>query len=313
MRTTLLTMALGAVLGIAAPVAAAHGAPPSTLAGRIAPPAAHVIETFERAGMLAVRPHPLTPSELTKVEAALAALPALHRRVLDTRLRRLSFVDGMPGHGSALAARVGDTGQFDITLRASLLHESLAEFLTTKERRLFQADGSGHTIAFDAGGAGALAYILLHETTHVVDAALGLTARPHGVFTRGIWAQGEGKAPNALAPQWAVSPAAASRFRGAGLMPAGRAQLQYDALADTPFVSLYATAAAAEDLAELVAWHVVATRHGARITLSVRDADGALVKQYEPLRFPAVQARVRLVEALLAEAERGAMPGAGPS
>lgn len=104
----------------------------------------------------------------------------------------------------------------------------------------------------------------------------------------------------ALTPRLAASPAAATRFRGAAPIPAGRARIHYDALADSPFVSFYATAAPGEDLAELVAWHVVSQRHS--LSISVRDADGVLLKRYEPLRFPAVRSRLTLVEALLAQA-----------
>lgn len=103
-----------------------------------------------------------------------------------------------------------------------------------------------------------------------------------------------------LAASPAASPAAATRFRGAAPIPAGRARIHYDALADSPFVSFYATAAPGEDLAELVAWHVVSQRHS--LSISVRDADGVLLKRYEPLRFPAVRSRLTLVEALLAQA-----------
>lgn len=313
MRSTLTGLALGAALALAglAPPAVHGAAPPATLASRIAPPDRTVIQHFEAAGMRDIRPHVLTPAELAQVEQALARLPALHRRVLDTHLRHLSFVDGVPGQGTALTSRVGagarfdtqfDT-QFDLTLRASALHETLTQFLTTKERRLFEADGSGHTVTIEAGGADALTYLLLHEATHVLDMSSKLTERRDNVFGRGIWQtpQAQGRIP--LAPQLAASAAAATRFRGAGPIAASRARAHYDALAQTPFVSFYATAAPGEDLAELVAWRVITRRHGHTLSIGVHDADGALLERYQPLRFPAVQARLPLVERLLADAE----------
>lgn len=307
MRSTLSACALGVALALAgmAPPPALGAAPPATLASRIAPPDRAVIAHFEAAGMRDIRPHVLTPAERAQVEQALARLPALYRRVLDTHLRHLSFVDGVPGQGTALTSQVGDSARFDITLRASALHESLSHFLTTKERRLFEADASGHTIAIEAGEADALSYLLLHEATHVLDMAGKLTERHDNDFGRGIWQAPTAEGRAALAPQLAASPAAATRFRGAGPIAASRARIHYDALADTPFVSFYATAAPGEDLAELVAWHVVSRRLGHTLSIGVHDAGGALLKRYEPMRFPAVQARLPLVERLLAEDEPG--------
>jgi hypothetical protein len=78
---------------------------PSQLTGWVASPGSDAIASFESAGMRDVRPHVLTSAELTRVEAALKALPALHRDVLGNRLRHLSFVDGIPGEGTGLKAR----------------------------------------------------------------------------------------------------------------------------------------------------------------------------------------------------------------
>jgi hypothetical protein len=250
--------------------------------------------------MRSVRPYVLTPAELAQVETALARLPALHRRALETNLRHLGFVEGVPGQGTALTSKVGDSMQFDITVRAGALRESLAEFLTTKERRLFEADGSGQSVSFDAEGADALTYLLLHEATHILDMSRQLTDRPGNAFGSGIW-QASNNGGLTLAPHLAASPVAASRFRGAGLIPASRARVTYDALANSPFVSLYATAAPAEDLAELTAWHVVSHHYGHKIRLTVRDAGGAVLARYDPMQFPGVRARLPLLDQLLDE------------
>lgn len=269
------------------------------LAGRVAPPTAGVIGHFEAAGMRAVVPHTLTQAERRRVEQALAALPGLHVRVLERHLRHLSFVDGIPGAGTGLTSRVGDTAQFDITLRASVIGESLGAFLGAKEARLFAPDGSGHGVTVEASGADALTYVLLHEATHVVDLALGVTAAPANPFARRIWTERDGKTTNTLLAPLAGSAAAGTRFRGGAPVPAGRALAVYDALAETPFVSLYATAAPAEDLAELVSWHVISAHLGGSVSIIVRDADGGVVKAYHPLDFPAVKARMPAAAHLL--------------
>jgi len=307
MRTRIVVWSIAVLLALAGfTLPAAHGAAPAAaLASRIATPGPDIIGHFEAAGMRSVRPYVLTPAELAQVETALARLPALHRRVLETNLRHLGFVEGVPGQGTALTSKVGDTMQFDITVRAGALRESLDEFLTTKERRLFEADGSGQSVSFETDGADALTYLLMHEVTHVLDMSRQLTDKPGNAFGGGIW-QASGDDGVALAPHLAASPVAASRFRGAGLIPAGRARTVYDALADSPFVSLYATASPAEDLAELMAWHVVTRHYGQKIRLTVRAADGTVLARYEPMQFPAVRARLPLLDQLLGEAKPGA-------
>lgn len=290
MRTISILTTLGLTLALGTALAA------EPLANRVAPPAPSAIALFESAGMRDVRAHVLTPRERLRVEAALAALPAPHRKMLESRLRHLSFVDGIPGHGTGLTAPVDGTDQFDITFRADLIDESLSSFLTTKERRLFVADGSGHSIVVEGTGTDALTYVLLHEATHVIDIAMGLAKHLDGPFLAGIWV-----ARRELAPHLASSAAATTTFRGGRPIPVGQAVTIYDALAETPFVSLYATTTAQEDLAELVAWDAVQRRFGGTLVISILDVDGTLLKRYEPLGFPGVKARMARVDELLGQ------------
>lgn len=107
------------------------------LQSRIGAPAPEVIEVFSGSGASDISEHVLTQSELAQVNSAYDRLPSLYREVLQTHLRRLSFLDLQPGSGSALTSKVetGDESpQFDITLRASLLDEGLTTFLNTKPR-----------------------------------------------------------------------------------------------------------------------------------------------------------------------------------
>ena len=60
-------------------------------------------------------------------------------------------------------------------------------------------------------------------------------------------------------PTTGFSGAAKTYFWGESPLGFGPAVSVYDALAQTPFVSLYSTASEHEDLAELVAWHEVAS------------------------------------------------------
>ncbi|MEN7536649.1 hypothetical protein [Aurantiacibacter flavus] len=270
--------------------------------GRIAPADQPVVDIFAGVGASDITDHRLTPSESAVLREALAGLPQLHRDILHRHLRRLSFLDLQPGSGSALTRVVnpGDASlQFDITLKASLLHDSLTDFLNTKERRLFEDDGSGFSVGFDAGDRDALTYILLHETSHVVDQVLQLSANPAYRFGAGIWENQQ-----TLAKPHADSLAVHTPLRRHPPVPARHAPAYYQSLSDSPFVSFYSTAAASEDLAELFAWQQLQARQGQRLNLTVRDSEGLPVSAYAPLETAPVRLRFAQVLTFLAQYEQ---------
>jgi hypothetical protein len=268
------------------------------LMGRVGPPSEMAVDEFKKAGMEEVRAHVLTAPERAKVEAALASLPALNRHVLEKRLHTLAFVDGIPGEGTGLTSPDAKTGLYDITLRTSILDEQLSTFLTIKERRVFIDDGSGITVMVKGTGTDALTYVLLHESTHVVDKSCGITADPHSPFVAGIWTS-----QKEMVPRLASSVAATTYFRGGQPIGFGRAANVYDALAQTPFVSLYATATDQEDLAELVAWREIRKQHHGKLVIAVNDARGKTLRRWRPLAFPEVKRRFADVDRLLASRE----------
>jgi hypothetical protein len=112
-----------------------------------------------------------------------------------------------------------------------------------------------------------------------------------------------------LTTRYDRSLATATPFRRAAPFPAVRAVELYAALARTPFTSLYATAAAPEDFAELFAWQQLAAQ-GMSPVIVVR-APGRATRSFAQLRAPPVKARLRAVRTLLAADDRtlGTPPG----
>jgi hypothetical protein len=266
-----------------------------TLMAHVALPSQGAIDQFKKAGMEEVTPHSLTAPERARVQTALASLPPLNRRALEKNLRNLAFVDGIPGEGTGLTSSDKKTGTYDITLRASVIDEPLSTFLTNKERRVFADDGSGITVTIKGAGTDALTYVLLHESTHVMDNTCDITKGPGRRFAAGIWAS-----DHEMVSPLASSVAATTAWRGGHPLELEKAQTVYDALAQTPFVSLYSTASAWEDFAELVAWHEVLKQHQGDLVIEVDDASGKSLKHWEPLTFPEVQKRFVDVDELLA-------------
>jgi hypothetical protein len=274
----------------------------ATLRGRITPPSDETIAAYRQAGAVNAQAHPLTEREWALVERAIADLPPLHRQILERRLGRLSFIDAPSSTGTALThAYDGPHGRslFEITLRADVLDRTLSEFLTRKEAALFTEDGSGYSVHVLAGATPALSYLLLHEATHVVDQDLGLSTEilPFGALWTGY---------RDLSETYAAGPMGRSVYRRGPPMPMSQAPALYRALAASPFVSLYATASASEDLAELSAWSTLSARLGVPLTIEVRDAAGRPVVTVEPLASPAVQDRFATLETLLRRVGPGA-------
>jgi hypothetical protein len=295
----ILIVAMGVVLlpmAYAVPQEPAQGeaAEVAALMARVGAPSPTAVDEFKKAGMDEVRPHVLTATERAKVASVLASLPELNRRVLEKGLHSLAFVDGIPGEGTGLTSPMGKTGLYDITLRASILDEPLSTFLTTKEQRVFTKDGSGVTVTVTGTGTDAVTYVLLHESTHVTDFACGITAQPQSWFGVGVWAS-----QTAMVAPLADSIAAKTYFRGGQRVSMGQAATVYDALAQTPFVSLYSTAEPQEDLAELVAWREIQKEHHGDLVITVGDAHGKSLGRWAPLSFPAVQKRFAEVDKLL--------------
>lgn len=273
--------------------------PASSLRARVAPPSERILSIYVESGAGDVKTHQLTDKEWVAVDAAIDALPRLHRQILQQHLRHISFVDTASGAGNALTSIVETEcgkGLYDITLRAGLLREDLTQFLNGKEAGVFAQDGSGYSVHLEAGNMASLNYILLHEGTHVVDAVLGLAADDANPLRAGIWKRGERRA---LLPPYDDSPINDVLWRSGKKIPFALAIGVYQGLSASPFVSLYASGAVSEDIADTVAWQQLSRRFGVKLEVQVRDPDGTITYRYEPLKSPLVRRRFKVVEALL--------------
>lgn len=228
-----------------------------------------VLTIFREAGM---SPRLYSPSEsdLKKILVAIELLPPLHQKVLKQRLRKISLLNDMPN--TALTSTVNSDDPislFDITIRAAILGQSAAEWITEKESSCFERNETTFSLRADVGKITAIQYVLLHEATHIVDATMEITPsliqKPEGdrqeiatPFTEGVW-------ENARTPvsRYRNSGLMSIRFRQGGkVMDASKMKDLYEALGKTPFVSLYGSSARTEDLAEyLTVYHLTQELH----------------------------------------------------
>jgi hypothetical protein len=272
-----------------------HGLEPGTpVESRAKKAPASVISLLREAGRPDPKLHALTDTERAQLKSAVQALPPAHRRILKERLRTLSFLDGMPN--TALTSTVNPDESFrllDITVNAAILRQNVSEWLTQKEQTCFDATGSPLRVSIDAGTKlDALLYVLIHEATHVIDAAEQITPsmagkRSPSAFTAGVW--------NDLA-----MPVAAYRdplrvhvrfyTNGDDKMPVERAPELYEWLRRTPFVSLYGGRNWLDDLAEFATvYHLTEVlKQPYRIVIR-RGVEEVFV--YEPMKSDLVRRR----------------------
>lgn len=256
------------------------------------------------------RPHALTEVERLKWKAAIELLPPRQWRVLTKRLRSVNFLDNMPVGGMVLPAESsGPDPLYDIAISAAVLAKTASEWLTEKERSIFRGENSPMTVKVNAGpNLEAIAYVLLHEATHVVDQCERITEGPPTPLSRslfGFMTEGPPTHPflagiwtNRWKPQSRYLDARRNRiqfYEVAGAISANEILLAYWSLAETPFVSLYSARNAMEDLAEYATvFHLTEVMHQPfRIEIFMK---GVKIQEYEPMRSRLARSRIETMK-----------------
>jgi hypothetical protein len=275
-----------------------YGLDPATpLASRVGAVRPDIVRMMAEDNGPKVSTHVLTSDERRKLTAAFAELTPLHRRVLQERLRTISFADGLPHTALTSTVNPGEPYPlFDITFRAGVLQETVSQFLTNKERGCFDTAGSSLSVAIVGGSLDAIVYVLLHEATHVVDLALGVVSGDQVSPTAGSIADGVWSNRLTAAPPYRQPLLESTAFRHTGkVMSITRAREVYTALGRTPFASLYGSSNWGDDVAELVAWYDLTQKLKQPYRIELRD-QGRVVFTYAPMDAPLVRSRFRLVE-----------------
>lgn len=271
----------------------------SHIRSRITQVPPEIIKSYADRGQ-SVTNHDLTVAQGRAFSAALEGLAPLHETVLQEHLRSISFADGLPVNAQTVRANAaGDSKSvFDLIINARVLDETISEFATRKERELFKSGDSPLGVSVVAGSMNALAFVMVHEATHIVDMVLGLTPPPSppGVpisedqqtpFARGVW---EGAFTPVSAYRGPVLDSIPWRT-GEGPLDIQQAQSLYEELERTPFVSVYASLIVTEDLAELVAWTQMTEKYGQPYRIEVRS-DTEVIYSYEPMKSSLVRSRL---------------------
>jgi len=239
-----------------------------------------------------------TRQELVGFEKAISMLPVLNRSMLEKRLLAVYFVPNFMGSGLTewVLDRNGKVYGF-MVINPLVLRHNASELLTLKERTCYIIDEPEYTVRFNTGTrCSGLLYILLHESTHLVDYVLHITPYVDDAindyldrhitrtpFTDRVWTAYS-------RPVKKLSFTGSVSFYGIR-KPALKLSESfniYRELSSSPFVSLYGSQTWAEDLAEMLSFYhitetlkqpyVISVWKGQRLLLSVRPMDSPLVK-----------------------------------
>ncbi len=258
-----------------------------------------VFKKFRDAGMNPVT-HELTENEKEKLNNAFSILPPLHQKILKKHLHSISFMDNMPNTALTSPVETKDSIQmFNITFRAEILNQTISEWTSWKENTCYiKSTNNEYQIAIDAGNLDAIVYVLLHESTHVVDAVLNIN--PHldekdlwvesTAFSQNVWDEFNKPSKNILNPLLETV-----LFRSGKPIDASYAPDVYKSLQKTPFVSLYSTASWFEDLAETLTIYHLTKKMNQPYKVNVMK-NGVLITVYEPAKNKRAEKRNNQME-----------------
>lgn len=261
-----------------------------------------VLTIFREAGM-SPKPHSLNDDERRKIREAIEILPPLHQYVLKQRLRNISLLDDMPNTALTSIVNFDEPHRlFDITIRAAILQQSASEWMTEKESSCFNWKDSEFSLRAEVGNITAIQYVLLHEATHIVDATKEITpsliANPGSVlqqtvtpFTAGVW--DDARTP---VDRYKDEGLMAIRFRPGGkTMEAAKMQTLYEALGQTPFVSLYGSSNRTEDLAEYLTAYHLTQKLNQPYRISIYKGDEEVLR-HDPMTSEITRSRFELMK-----------------
>ena len=239
-----------------------------------------------------------TRQELAGFEKAISMLPVLNRSMLEKRLLAVYFIPNFMGSGLTewVLDRKDEVYGF-MVINPLVLRHDISELLTIKERTCYINDVPGFSVRISAGAqCSGLLYILLHESTHLVDYVLHITPYVDDAindyldrhitrtpFTGRVWTA-YSRPVKKLSFTGRVS---FYGIRKPALKLSDSFNI-YRELSSSPFVSLYGSQTWAEDLAEMLSFYhiteilkqpyAISVWKGQRLLLSVRPMDSPSVK-----------------------------------
>ena len=247
-------------------------------------------------------------NEFKMIEEYLKLLPALNIKIMKKRLIGIYFVNNFLGSGFADWVVDKDNKIYVfLVFNTSVLKKNISELITFKEKTNFIMDDKSFDIFLDAGNKyNGFLYILIHESSHVVDYVKRLTpfVEPdmlkiwkkyvgRTVFTEGIWS-GHKKTINHYPFRKDVT---FYGFRKGPKIKISNAVNIYKELYESPFCTLYGSLNWAEDVVEMLTFYHLTSKLQQKFVINVLK-NGKVIYSIEPMKIPKVKKRLHIKTSL---------------
>ena len=250
----------------------------------------------------------LKEEEMNIIIDSINKLPELHKKVFKERLLGIYFVDNFLGSGFTEWV-LDDNKQVYcfMVFNPRVLKNNISDWITHKENTCFINDNPDINIKIDCGIAyNGFLYILLHESTHVVDyvkiitpyvekpliGILGMKIETKG-FTQGIWA--DYSIPEKDHDYNYRKDITFYGFGGGPKINISDSSNVYKQLSQTPFVTIYGSKSWAEDLAEFLAFYHLTQKLNQPYTITVYKGNNAIYS-YKPMESAKIKERFLIME-----------------
>lgn len=238
-------------------------------------------------------------------------LPEQHKKVLEKRLVGIYFIKNFLGSGMAdFVLDQKETIYCNLFINSATLQNDISSWMTQREDSCFKEEpdtADAIRIVQDCGNEyTGFMYILLHETTHVVDYVCTITPYlsnaikeilnkklVHTRFTKGVW--DTYYTPVKEYDYVLRSEITFYGLRGGPKISKRDAETVYRRCGETPFASLYGSQNWTDDLAEFVTWHYYTSVLNQPYEIRIYQGD-VLMHSFKPMEGEKVRQRVPLVE-----------------
>ena len=249
--------------------------------------------------------------EIAMCKEYMDLLPESYKKVLRQRLVGIYFIDNFIGSGMADFVLDKDkTIYCNLFLNPETMKHDMTTWMSMRENTCFAEDDSGIKIILECGSKyTGLMYILLHETTHIVDYVYNFTPYVdiavkeimekkdgHTPFTKGVW-----DTYDVPCKEYNFSHRTEITFYGLGGGPKINkrdAAIMYKGCGNTPFVSLYGSKNWAEDLAEFFTCYYFTSVLDQPYEILLYNGD-MLMETFKPMERENVKNRIPLFEEIL--------------
>ena len=275
--------------------------PSSDLVSRMGPPPHIALKHLRELDSKNYTYYLPTEAELGIIRQEFQKLPARNLQILQKRMVCMFFINGFLGSGMTewITDNNGRLYSF-IVFNTETIKKNISDLLVWKEKTCFKKNNPAYDIEIDCGTkTSGFLYILLHESTHVVDYASGVTPfteeaiqkirlRAEGGmdFTFGIWS---GYYKTSMDMPFRKDITFYGFSKGPKINISSAASV-YRGLSSSPFPSLYASSNWAEDLAEMLTFYHLTQKMDIPYTIRVKR-NGKTIYSIQPMNSLRVKRR----------------------